>query len=148
MESTFATRPRSATKARLSPPQRTSLGPAAFSRLLLPLLLDKPLPSSSSLAARGSLIFTGATASRKGSSKFGAFAVGKFGLSALAQSLAREFGPEGIHVAHVVLDGVLGKDSESRINPDSIASSFVYLHNQDRTAFTFELDLRPASERF
>jgi NAD(P)-dependent dehydrogenase (short-subunit alcohol dehydrogenase family) len=80
--------------------------PAAFARSLLPLLLANPLETTGPRPkARGTLLFTGATASNKGSAGFAAFASGKFGLKAIAQSLAREYGKDGVHVGHVVIDG-------------------------------------------
>ncbi len=107
---------------------------------------------------KGTILFTGATASLRGSARFAAFAVGKFGLRALAQSMAREFGPQGIHVAHVVIDGQINtprfqastptKPVESALSPDAIAETYWQLHVQDRTAWTFEIDLRPGSESF
>lgn len=106
----------------------------------------------------GTLIFTGATASLRGSARFACLAVGKFGLRALAQSLARELGPQGIHVAHVVIDGQIDsprirsmmpdRPEHTFLSPDAIAETYYQLHLQDRTAFTFELDLRPAVEKF
>lgn len=106
----------------------------------------------------GTMIFTGATASKKGSAKFAALAVGKFGLRALSQSLAREFGPQGIHVAHVIIDGMIntekvnsmfpGKEEHMLLSPDSIAETYWQLHQQDNTAWTLEMDLRPAVEKF
>ncbi|MEO6576470.1 MAG: SDR family NAD(P)-dependent oxidoreductase [Polyangiaceae bacterium] len=108
--------------------------------------------------AKGTILFTGATASLRGSARFSAFAVGKFGLRALAQSIARELGPEGIHVAHVVIDGQINtprfrasaptRPVETALSPDAIAETYWQLHAQDRTAWTFELDLRPAFESF
>ncbi|RUP48968.1 putative short chain dehydrogenase [Jimgerdemannia flammicorona] len=110
---------------------------------------------------RGTLIFTGATASLRGSAKFAPFAVGKFGLRALSQSLAREFGPQGVHVAHVIVDGAIdtprirgmaatfNKNPETEmLNPDRIADAYSYLHEQHPSTWTHELDLRPAVEKF
>ena len=110
----------------------------------------------------GTILFTGATASVKASPQFAAFAAGKHGLRAVAQSLAKEVGPQGVHVAHVVVDGVidvprvreampelvetLGDDG--LINPKSIAAAYLWLHRQSRDAWTFELDLRPFKERW
>lgn len=109
-------------------------------------------------AGRGTIIFTGATAALRGSARFSALAVGKFGLRALAQSMAREFGPQGIHVAHAVIDGQIDtervrgmspdRDSNSMLSPDAIAESYWLLHSQHPTAWTLELDLRPSVERF
>ena len=109
---------------------------------------------------RGSILFTGATASVRGREGFAAFAAAKAGLRAIAQSAAREFAPKGIHVAHVVVDGAIDgvftrtnrSDtdtllSEDRIlKPDQIAANFVWLHSQQRSAWTHELDLRPWTE--
>lgn len=110
--------------------------------------------------AQGTLIFTGATASLRGGARFHNLAVGKFGLRALAQSMAREFGPQGIHVAHAIIDGQIraehrgGRYSASErgddalLEPDAIAESYWHLHNQPRNAWTHELDLRPWVEPF
>ncbi len=96
----------------------------------------------------GTILFTGATASLRGSANFAAFAIGKFGLRALAQSMARELGPQGIHVAHVIIDGSIGENAEeSRLSPDAIADSYWALHRQPKSAWTLELDLRPWVER-
>jgi NAD(P)-dependent dehydrogenase (short-subunit alcohol dehydrogenase family) len=107
---------------------------------------------------RGTLIFTSATASQRGSAKFSCLAVGKFGLRALAQSIAREHGPSGVHVAHVVIDGQIdsarmrgmmpGRSPDSLLSPDAIADTYWHLHQQPATAWTLELDLRPAIEKF
>lgn len=109
---------------------------------------------------RGSILFTGATASVRGREGFAAFAAAKAGLRALAQSLSRELGPKGIHVAHVVVDGSIDgvfsrqniPDLEARLardqilKPDEIARNYVWLHRQQRSAWTHELDLRPWTE--
>ena len=107
---------------------------------------------------KGTIILTGATASLKGSAKFAALAVGKFGLRALAQSLAREFSPQGIHVAHVIIDGIINteraknmfseKEENTMLSPDSIAETYWQLHKQDKSAWTLEMDLRPDVEKF
>ena len=109
-------------------------------------------------AGRGTVLLTGATAALRGGARFSALAVGKFGLRALAQSMAREFGPQGIHVAHVVVDGQIdtprvremspGREDHTMLSPDAIAETYWQLHSQGRTAWTLELDLRPAVERF
>lgn len=108
-------------------------------------------------ARAGTILFTGATASLRGSAQFAAFAVAKAGLRALAQSLAREYQAQGIHVAHVVLDGVLrGSASAARLqlgddrclDPHAVARTYRHLAEQPRSAWTHELELRPASERF
>jgi NAD(P)-dependent dehydrogenase (short-subunit alcohol dehydrogenase family) len=111
---------------------------------------------------RGSILFTGATASLRGREGFAAFAAAKAGLRAIAQSAARELAPKGIHVAHVVVDGAIDGVftrsnrtdvetllSEDRIlKPEQIAANFVWLHGQQRSAWTHELDLRPWTERW
>ena len=111
---------------------------------------------------RGTIIFTGATASLRGSANFGAFAGAKHALRALAQSMARELGPRGIHVAHVVVDGAIDtefirsnfperyamKAQDGILNPAHIAENYWHLHRQPRDAWTFELDLRPWNERW
>jgi NAD(P)-dependent dehydrogenase (short-subunit alcohol dehydrogenase family) len=109
-------------------------------------------------AGRGTILLTGATASLRGSARFSALAVGKFGLRALAQSMAREFGPQGIHVAHVVIDGQINtprvserfpdREAHTMLSPDAIAETYWQLHIQDHTTWTQELDLRPAVESF
>jgi NAD(P)-dependent dehydrogenase (short-subunit alcohol dehydrogenase family) len=109
---------------------------------------------------RGTIIFTGATASIRGSAGFSAFAGAKHALRALAQSLAREVGPQGIHVAHVVIDGAIDtqfiaenfpqryalKDKDGILNPEHIAQAYWQLHQQPRSAWTHEMDLRPWME--
>ena len=111
---------------------------------------------------RGTILFTGATASLRGGAGFSAFAGAKHGLRALAQSLAREIGPKGVHVAHVVIDGMIDgdfirsivPDAEQRLargeilRPEEIARNYVWLHGQGRSAWTFELDLRPWAEQW
>ena len=109
---------------------------------------------------RGTILFTGATASVRGSSGFCAFAGAKHALRALAQSMARELGPQGIHVAHVIIDGAIDtrfiaenfperyatKAQDGILDPDAIAESYWQLHRQHRSAWTHELDLRPWME--
>jgi NAD(P)-dependent dehydrogenase (short-subunit alcohol dehydrogenase family) len=107
---------------------------------------------------RGSILFTGATASLRGSANFANLAVPKFGLRALAQGMARELGPKGIHVAHVIIDGQIAshrhqhlesqRGPDSLLQPDAIAEMYFQLHLQPRSAWTFELDLRPWVEKF
>ena len=104
---------------------------------------------------RGTIVFTGATASLRGSAHFANLAVGKFGLRALAQSMARELGPQGVHVAHVIIDGQIAHPKlggalpdDQRLDPDAIAANYLMLHRQQRSAWTHELDLRPWSETF
>jgi NAD(P)-dependent dehydrogenase (short-subunit alcohol dehydrogenase family) len=107
---------------------------------------------------RGSLFFTGASASVKGYAESAPFAMGKFALRGLAQSLARELGPKGIHVAHFVIDGgILKKNGDPRaaergkdgmLDPDSIAQTYLDVHRQHRSAWSFEVDVRPWVEKF
>ena len=111
---------------------------------------------------RGTIIFTGATAALRGAANFAAFAGAKHALRALAQSMARELGPQGLHVAHVVVDGAIDtafirenfperhalKAQDGILNPDHIAENYWHLHMQPRDAWTFELDLRPYMERW
>ncbi len=100
-------------------------------------------------AAKGTIIFTGATAAMRGGVNFAAFAMGKFGLRALAQSMARELGPKGIHVAHTIIDGGIGENAEAtKLSPDAIADAYWHLHRQQKSAWTQELDLRPWAEKF
>lgn len=116
------------------------------------------------LGKRGTLLFTGATASLRGSPMTSLFAAGKSGARALSQSLAKEFGKDNIHVSHVIIDGYILTDrtrqmmgqrvgnfeanSNIRLSPESIADAFVYLTKQDRSSWTWELDLRPAHEKW
>lgn len=105
----------------------------------------------------GSFIVSGATASLRGGNKFSAFASAKFALRGLTQSLAREFQPKGVHVAHVILDGIIdtnrsrelhGMDPDRMMSPDDIAQAYLDLSHQPKSTWTHELDLRPASESF
>lgn len=111
---------------------------------------------------RGTIIFTGATASVRGGAGFASFAGAKHALRALAQSMARELGPQGIHVGHVIVDGMIDSDAvRSRfpektdalpeggmLNPDHIADAYWAMHAQPRDAWTFEMDLRPSVEKW
>ncbi|MBI2969861.1 MAG: SDR family NAD(P)-dependent oxidoreductase [Gammaproteobacteria bacterium] len=107
---------------------------------------------------RGTILFTGATASLRGGAGFANLAVGKFGLRALAQSMARELGPLGIHVAHVIIDGQIlseryagiarQRPADGLLQPDAIAENYLNLHRQHRSTWTQELDLRPWVEKF
>jgi NAD(P)-dependent dehydrogenase (short-subunit alcohol dehydrogenase family) len=111
---------------------------------------------------RGTIIFTGATASLRGGPGFAAFAGAKFALRALAQSMARELGPKGIHVAHPIIDGAIDtafirdnfparyalKEQDGILNPEHIAEAYWQIHMQPRDAWTHELDLRPWMETF
>lgn len=98
----------------------------------------------------GSLFFTGASASVKGYAGSAPFAMGKFALRGLAQSLARELGPNGIHVAHFVIDGGISRsgNENGKLHPDAIARTYLDVHRQDRSAWSFEVDLRPSVEKF
>ena len=110
----------------------------------------------------GTILFTGATSSLRGSAGFAAFAGAKHALRALAQSMARELGPQGIHVAHVVIDGAIDtafikdnfperyalKERDGILDPDAIAENYWQLHRQHKSAWTHELDLRPWIEKF
>lgn len=112
--------------------------------------------------ARGSIFFTGATASVRGRAGFSAFAGAKHALRALAQSMARELGPEGVHVAQIIVDGAIDtefirenfperyklKERDGILNPDHIADAYWMLHQQPRDAWTHELDLRPWLEEW
>ena len=113
---------------------------------------------------RGTILFTGATASVRGREGFSAFAGAKHALRALAQSLAREVGPKGVHVAHVIVDGAIdGTFTRERmtddqadallargeiVDPAEVARNYVWLHQQGRSAWTHEMDLRPWTERW
>jgi len=94
----------------------------------------------------GAILFTGASASVKGYPQSAPFAMGKFALRGLAQSLAREMGPKGIHVAHFVIDGGIRKPGG--LDPEAIAATYLQVHGQDRSAWSFEVDLRPWTEKF
>ncbi len=99
----------------------------------------------------GTILFTGATASLKGNAKSTAFAAQKFGLRAVAQSMARDLGPRGVHVAHVVIDGGIGDagaSAETQLDPVDIADAYAALHAQPRSAWTQEIDVRPFVEKF
>jgi NAD(P)-dependent dehydrogenase (short-subunit alcohol dehydrogenase family) len=130
-----------------------TLGGFVFSREALRLLVPRQ---------RGSLLVTGATGSLRGKPPFGAFAAAKAGLRSLAQTFAREFGPQGVHVAHVVIDGgidgervrnaapqwVASAGQDGLLGLDAIADVYWHLHTQHRSAWTHELDLRPYKETF
>ena len=99
----------------------------------------------------GSIFFTGATAGVKGFANSSAFAMGKFGLRGLAQSLARELHPKGIHIAHFIIDGGIGKKSSNNyqmINPDEIAKTYLQFHEQDKSSWAWEVELRTSQEIF
>lgn len=110
--------------------------------------------------SRGTILFTGASASLRGRQGFSAFSAAKQALRGVAQAAAKELGPKGIHVAHVVVDGAIDGvfartnipnreerlDRDDILKPEEIARNYVWLHNQQRSAWTHELDLRPWSE--
>jgi len=105
---------------------------------------------------RGTILFTGASASVKGYPQSASFAMGKFALRGLAQSMARELAPKGIHVGHFVIDGGIRQPGESRaergpdgfLDPDAIAQTYLQVHDQPRSAWTWEIELRPWTETF
>jgi NAD(P)-dependent dehydrogenase (short-subunit alcohol dehydrogenase family) len=111
---------------------------------------------------RGTLLFTGASASLRGRPNFGAFASAKGALRNLAQAMAKEYGPERIHVGHVVIDGAIGGDKivrglpeyakqlgeEGLIDLEGIVDAYQYLYQQPRTAWSFEVDLRTSREKW
>ena len=107
-------------------------------------------------AGKGAMLFTGASASIKGYARSSPFAIGKFGLRGLCQSLARELAPQGIHVAHFVIDGMIRSpdrgapydDPARTLDPDAIARTYLTIARQDPSAWTWEVELRPASEKF
>jgi NAD(P)-dependent dehydrogenase (short-subunit alcohol dehydrogenase family) len=111
---------------------------------------------------RGTILFTGATASMRGGANFAGFSAGKAGLRMVAQSIARELGPKGIHVGHIVVDGGIDtafirenfperyalKEHDGILNPDHIAELYWTMHKQPRDAWTFEMDVRPWIEKW
>lgn len=127
-------------------------------------ILGRAVATKMQARKRGTILFTGASASLRGSSHFGAFSGAMFAKRALAQSMARELGPQGIHVAHVVIDGgiqtefvkgILGEErfqqgveKDALLRPDAIAENYWQLHQQPRVAWTHELDLRPWVEKW
>ncbi|MCA9689711.1 MAG: SDR family NAD(P)-dependent oxidoreductase [Nannocystaceae bacterium] len=125
------------------------MGAFLWARRVLPAMVER---------GAGTILLTGATAALRGSANFAGLAVGKFGLRALAQSLAREFGPQGIHVAHPVIDGQIAtprqqssrreRPVDSYLDKDAIAEAYWQLHVQPRSVWTLEQDLRPYVERF
>ena len=130
-----------------------TLGGFQTAQAAIPVLLER---------GGGTLIFTGASGSLRGKANFAPFAAAKAGLRALAQSLAREFGPQNIHVGHVVIDGGIAgerllsrmpnlleeRGADGMLDPDAIAEAYWVLHTQQRSAWTHELDLRPWGETF
>lgn len=105
----------------------------------------------------GTILFTGASASVKGYPNSSAFAMGKFGLRGLAQAMARELHPKNVHIGHFVIDGGIGAADDPRaagrgedglLSPDAIAETYFHVHRQPRTAWTWEIELRPWVEKF
>jgi NAD(P)-dependent dehydrogenase (short-subunit alcohol dehydrogenase family)/ferredoxin len=131
-----------------SPGRITSIEPAAFENCwrfncLGGFLVGRKAARSMLAARHGTILFSGATGAWRGRAGYINLAVGKFGLRALSQSMARELGPKGIHVAHIVLDsGML------RLDPTAVADAYLNLHRQPPTAWTQEIDLRPFNERW
>lgn len=115
-----------------------------------------------SARGRGTIIFTGATASVRGGANFASFASAKHALRALSQSMARELGPMGIHVGHIIVDGMIDSDAVrakfpdevdalpdgGMLNPDHIADAYWAMHAQPKDAWTYEMDIRPSVERW
>lgn len=125
-------------------------------------LMGREAAKHMSPRGRGTILFTGATASLRGGSGYAAFSGAKGALRMLAQSMARELGPKGIHVAHTVIDGAIdtefikgrhsdfdkAKAADLILNPEAIAANYVMLHKQPKSAWTHELDLRPWGEKW
>jgi NAD(P)-dependent dehydrogenase (short-subunit alcohol dehydrogenase family) len=129
-----------------------SLGVSAFGGFLVAQqAVRRMLPKGA-----GAILFTGASASVKGYAQSAPFAMGKFALRGLAQSMAREFAPQGIHVAHFVIDGAIRNPGrteapdkpDSTLDPDAIAETYLHVLRQPRSAWTWEIELRPWVERF
>lgn len=143
--------------------QRCAVGGLMLGQAAIKAMLAAPDADS---GHHGTVIFTGASASLRGKPLFAGFSAAKAGLRALAQSAAREFGPMGIHVAHIVIDGLVDGDvvqgldagigklllrrkgADGALQPDDVAKAFWMLHQQHRSAWTHELDLRPYAEGF
>lgn len=127
-----------------------SKGGFLFAQQAIPLLVEA---TKSNPKHPPTLVFTGATASAKASAGFSAFACAKWGVRALSQSLAKEFGPQGVHVCHIVADGVFDTPSRKEMDPngddeplmstEGMAESYWFLHIQPRRAWSWEIDLRP-----
>jgi NAD(P)-dependent dehydrogenase (short-subunit alcohol dehydrogenase family) len=122
----------------------SAFGGFLVARRAVPSMLDKGF---------GAVLFTGASASVKGYAESAPFAMGKFALRGLAQSMARELAPKGIHVAHFVIDGAIRREgvegaAESTLDPDAIADTYLHVLMQPRSAWTWEVELRPWVERF
>ena len=130
----------------------SALGVSAFGGFLVAQQAVRRMLAKGS----GAILFTGASASVKGYAQSAPFAMGKFALRGLAQSMAREFAPQGIHVAHFVIDGAIRNPGriepadkpDSMLDPDAIAQSYLQVLRQPRSAWTWEIELRPWVERF
>jgi NAD(P)-dependent dehydrogenase (short-subunit alcohol dehydrogenase family) len=146
-----------------SPGSVLEINPAEFERCWRALCLGGFLVGQRAAramvdAGHGTILLTGATASLRGGARFANLAVGKFGLRALAQSMARELGPKGVHVAHIIIDGQIRSEryaelekqrpEDGLLDPDAIAEAYWHLHMQPRSAWTLEIDLRPWVEKF
>ena len=133
-----------------------SKGALIFSQASLPLLLQTA--SDPNAKYPPTLIFTGATASVKANAQMATFAAPKWALRAMSMSLAKEFGPRGVHVVHAVIDGVIDipksqemlkdLDANARLGPEDIAKTYWDLHTQSRRGFTSEVDIRPMLEKW
>ncbi len=146
----------------LNPKPFMKLTPAEFEKSWLSTCFGAMVAAQAALPGMlaqggGTIIFTGATASVKGNPSFAAFASAKFALRGLAQSLAREFAPQGVHVVNTLIDGVIwGPQTQQRftiarencLEPEAIAKTYLQLIGQPPCAWTHELDLRPSSEKF
>lgn len=151
---------RQVSKHNLTPDPQHSRGAFLFAQSSLPLLLahSQAQASNTTTMSPGTLLFTGATASTKASAEFSAFAAPKHAMRALALSLAREFGPQGVHVAHAVIDGVIDIPKtkawlknvpfEGKLGAEDIAEAYWGLHVQGRRGWANEIDLRPMLEKF
>lgn len=130
----------------------TALRVTAYGAFLVAQAAARPMLA----AGRGAILFTGASAGMKGFARSAPFAMGKFALRGLAESMARELGPKGIHVAHVVIDGAIrnpGRDEpadapDSMLDPDAIADTYMALLRQDHSAWSSEITVRPWVETF
>lgn len=143
--------------ANQNPSKQNSKGALIFSQAALPLLLQTASKPDGAKYPP-TLIFTGATASVKANAQMASFASGKWALRALSTSIAKEFAPKGIHVAHAIIDGVIDiprtkewlKDMppEGKIGADDIAETYWNLHTQSNRCFTNEVDIRPMLEKW
>ena len=125
----------------------------AFGSVLLGQQASKAmLANEPENGCKGTILFTGASAGVKGFANSSSFAMGKFALRGLAQSLARELHPKGIHIGHFVIDGGIGdsepKEAEDRLHPDAIADTYFHVYRQPRSVWAWEIELRPWVEKF